>query len=554
VKRKTPSAATKLLNSVRPNILDRAIGFVSPSTAVRRLQARKAYALMGGGSYTGASKSRRASQGMRSFGGGPEADLNSDLPALRARSRELYRNTPIARGAVNEKVAVCVGAGHIVDPQINRDFLGLSLDEAEEWEANAAQIFRTHANSENIHAGRTITFAEMEALTLTTVLLSGDMLIFDRFKQRRGAALSTCFQLIEGDRLQNEHGQADTDEISGGVKRDKDGEPTEYFILDKHPGEFRLSSGRNGKWYKAFTPDGQRRVRHLYFMRRPGQVRGEPFLAPVIEALKQLDRYSEAELWAAIVNSCFAVTSKTENGEGLDLPTLAGGSGETDKQEISITEPGMIVDLAQDEALDSFTPGRPSAQFDPFFRAIVSQMALALDTTEELLMRSFKASYSASRGAIEIAYRFAQGYEAWLVSKFCQPSYESVLAEAIAAGRLSAPGFFSDAFVRSAWLGATWTGPARISLNPKSESDADAADLEMGITDQYRLAAKRGLLLDNVLSNRAKAKRNEERLGLGRSAAQTTENRDEDQDEDPDEKPDDESGGDNTGEDKGDDK
>jgi len=505
--------------AVKPNIVDRAVTFFNPAAGFKRWRARQMMALAGG--YEGGARKRRDTAGFNPGGGGPEADLHLDLPALRDRSRDLYRNNPIARGAVNEKVSIVVGAGHIVDPQVNRDALGISVDQAQEWEGLAAQLFRAHAKSAEIHAGRMMSFAEMEALVLQSTLLSGDMLVFDRFIERPGAIFASCMQLVEGDRLANPFGQMDSDDISGGVKRDKDGAPVQYHVLRRHPGEYRRSGGATeGDWFDAFSKDGRRRVHHLYFHKRPGQVRGEPFLAPVIAALKQLDRYSEAELFAAVVNSCFAVKVKTESGEGLDLPAPPSSSAAAgDDREISLTEPGMIVDLATDEDITGFTPGRPSATFEPFFRAIVSQLAVALDTTEEVLMRSFKASYSASRGALEVAYRFAHSYEAWLVARFCQPVYEAVISEAVARGRLAAPGFFSDPFIRAAWLNAGWTGPARLSLNPKAESEADKLDLEMGITDKYRLAAKRGNLFDNVAENRAKSQRFEESLGLNPAPA-----------------------------------
>ena len=529
-KKTTPG--TRLARVTRPavkqNLIDKAVGYFAPGAALKRLQARSALALVGG--YAGASKSRRGLSGYRTFGGGPEYDLHHDLPTLRERSRDLYRNTPLARGAVNEKVSFVVGPGHIVDPQVDRDFLGLSLDEAEEWEGRAAQVFRAYARTENIHVGRQMNFADLEALTLLSVLLSGDLLIFDRFKRRTGVPFSTCLQLVEGDRLQNPGGGSDNENVSGGVRRDDDGEPVEYYVLDQHPGEVRVGASRSGRWFKAFGPDGRRRVNHLFFHKRPGQVRGEPFLAPVIEALKQLDRYSEAELMAAVVNSCFAITTSTESGDGLDLPAPIAGKQTPEQTEISLTQSGTIVDLAPDEKVESFTPGRPSAAFDPFFRSIVSQMAVALDTTEETLMRSFKASYSASRGAIEVAYRFAQGYETWLISKFCQPVYESVISEAVAQGILNAPGFFADPFRRAAWLGAMWTGPARLSLNPKAEAEADKVDLELGVVDKYRIAAKRGLIFDNVANNRAKSQRREVTLGLrgGASSQETNDTEDED--------------------------
>lgn len=496
------------------SLLDRFVAYVAPQAALKRLQARRALALVN--SYEGASRSRRGVASESAIGGGPIADLTFDLPALRARSRALYRNSAIPRGAINEKVSIVVGPGHIVSPQIDFELLGISQGEAQEWEGRASQLWRMHAKSENIHAGRTLNFAELEALILKSTLLSGDVLVLDRFKRRPGAIASTCFQLIEGDRLASPVGKIGDARESDGVRRDADGEPTHYHILDEHPGEFTTTAGLKGKWYAAYAPDGARRIRHLMFAKRPGQVRGEPFLAPVIEAMAQLKRYSEAELMAAVVNSCFAITSTTPDGTGLALTEeqVAGGSGSSATPGIDIVEPGSIVNLAEGETIEGFTPERPSANFDPFFRSIVSQMAVALDTTEEVLMRSFKASYSASRGAIEVAYRFCQSYDSWLVSKFCQPAYEAFIAEQVANGQLSAPGFFGDPVRRAAWCGAQWTGPARISLNPKAEADADSVDLELGVTNKFLVAAKRGQILEQVIAGRAKAQSLEDKAGL----------------------------------------
>ena len=61
---------------------------------------------------------------------------------------------------------------------------------------------------------------------------------------------------------------------------------------------------------------GRRNAIHLFERRRPGQSRGVPYLAPVIETLKQLDRYTEAEIAAAVVAGLFAVFVKSE-GDGL---------------------------------------------------------------------------------------------------------------------------------------------------------------------------------------------------------------------------------------------
>ena len=50
----------------------------------------------------------------------------------------------------------------------------------------------------------------------------------------------------------------------------------------------------------------------IFESERAEQYRGVPYLAPVIESLKQLTRYSEAEIMAAVINGFFTVFITTE--------------------------------------------------------------------------------------------------------------------------------------------------------------------------------------------------------------------------------------------------
>lgn len=60
----------------------------------------------------------------------------------------------------------------------------------------------------------------------------------------------------------------------------------------------------------------------------------------------------------------------------------------------------------------------------------------------------------------------------WFSDDFCQPVYEEWLAEAVARGRIIAPGFFTDPARRKAYTGCAWNGPARTNLNPVQEVEA----------------------------------------------------------------------------------
>lgn len=69
----------------------------------------------------------------------------------------------------------------------------------------------------------------------------------------------------------------------------------------------------------------------------------------------------------------------------------------------------------------------------------------------------------------------------WFVDDFTQPIFEIWLAEAVAIGRIKAPGFFDDPLVRNAWSGANWRGPIQGQLDPKKEAEAQILLINKGI-------------------------------------------------------------------------
>ena len=81
-------------------------------------------------------------------------------------------------------------------------------------------------------------------------------------------------------------------------------------------------------------------------------------------------------------------------------------------------------------------------------------------------------------------------YRSWLASDFCQPIFEEWLAEAVAKGRIPAPGFFSDPLIRKAYCGAEWNGPAQGLLNPVQEVEAATKRVEQGFSTREREAVE----------------------------------------------------------------
>lgn len=462
------------LPPVTLNSLDRLIGYVSPRRLAQRIHARQVLGMMaGGGAYTSVRKRGGTSQ-WAAVDYGPNAALLPDLPDLRAQSREIIRTTPLARGAVNTVVTNTVDTGLQPRPVPNATFLGLSRDQAAKWKAAALAEWWLWAGSAECDLERTLNFGELQALGFRASLTGGDSFAIKRYFERIGSPYGLKLQMIAGDRVSNPHGQADRRGLQGGVEYDINGAPIAYHVSRYHPGELLRSGAQEWDRVPAFgEQSGMRQVLHLYNKLEPEQLRGEPYLAPVVDLLRQLGTYTDAELQAAVVNSCFAVVSKTEGAQGVDLegapaPSQTDGRG----QPINIARAGQVVDLAMNESIESFSPERPATGFDPFVQAILRQIGVALELPFEVLIKHFTSSYSAARAALLEVWKFYRGRRAWLTNRLCQPAYEALITEAVARGRLEAPGFLEDETIRAAYLACEWHGPSPGHIDPLREAQA----------------------------------------------------------------------------------
>ena len=474
--------------TVEETIADKVVEYFSPERYARRMRSRLQVEMASGG-YSGGQSSKRTLTSWITKGNDADGDINPDLVKLRERSRDLGRNSPLAAGAFSTKVDHVVGTGLALRPRIDHLKLGWTEAQADALGVEIQREWRLWAESPECDATRTLNFYELQALAFRAVLESGDVLAVLPHIERVGNPYGLKVQLVEADRLSNPKSAADTDAIAGGVEVDGHGAPVAYHIARTHPGNLRTARPLEWDRLEAYGRTGRKNVIHLYRKMRPGQRRGVPDLAPVIESLKQLDRYTEAEIMAAVVSGMFTVFVKTQNGAGLSpmSPTTEVG-GATSDEDFRMAN-GAILDLLPGEDVTFANPNRPNTAYDPFTIAILRQIGVGLDLPFEVLMKHFTASYSASKAALLIAWKFFNGRRAWLAGGFCDPVYEAWLTEAVARGRIRAPGFLTgDASVRKAYLGCVWVGDAPGHLDETKEVEAARMRVELGVSTLDREA------------------------------------------------------------------
>lgn len=477
-----------MARKVELNALDRAIAVVAPGWAAQRMKARAVMAF-GGGYFGGSARGRSSLANWNPGASDADGDISPDLGDLRAYSRDLARTSALAGGAISTVVTNVVGTGLAVTPTPDAAFLGMSEEQMRAWTDQVSREWRLWCESTECDLTRTQNFYGLQALAFRSMLESGDVVALPTMSGG-GRPYRLALQLIEADRLCNESFGGDTERLVQGVELDEKGAAVRYHIASRHPGARQRASMT---WTKipAFDANGRRTVLHLFDRRRPGQSRGVPYLSPVIEPLKQLKRYTEAEISAAVISAAFAVFVKMDPeafdslfDDDASKNAYLGSAKKWDGsvQTASLDNPGRAVNLLPGESIDAPDIGRPNAQFDPFVSAVLRQIGVGLELPFEVVIKHFNSSYSAARAALLDAWRFFRGRRDWLAGAFCQPIYEFWLEEAIAIGRIRAPGFFADPAYRRAWSAAVWTGDGPGSIDPNKEIGAAIERINAGVS------------------------------------------------------------------------
>jgi lambda family phage portal protein len=452
-------------------------------------------AFFGRGGYEGARTDLRELMAWTPALGSADQDTLPDLPALRARTRDAERNQPLAAGALLTNVDNIVGWGLTPSAQIDATYLGLTDDEATAWEREAERIVEAVTETASFDVAGRNNFRQMQRLALRSVFSGGDALAVRRWRPRPGDVLALKVQLLEADRIANPSGRSNSADLREGVALDAYGCATGYWVASRHPSESLMGGAATYEFVPALGAESGMPMALLIMEQlRPGQTRGVPLLAPVLRQLKQLDRFTDSELAAAVIASFFTVFIESTPGavdddrtiadlEDADTADLFAGNNAKLGQ-------GAVVELPDGKKISTANPGRPNAQFEPFVNAVATYMGVGLGVPKELLLKAFNSSYSASRAALLEAWRMFGAKQDWLVESFCQPVYNWIISEAVDRGLLIAPGFADDPMIRRAYLGTMWTGPTVNQLDPLKEVNAAIRRIEAGLSSRQIEAAQ----------------------------------------------------------------
>lgn len=406
-----------------------------------------------------------------------DEDIGDNKEILMARSRQLYMGNAIAVGAIRKMRTNIIGTGIKLKPKINKKILELSDEEADEIQNRIQTIWELWANSTECDSERQSNFYQLQSLAFITQLIDGECFVLLPLKESNNDFFELKIKLIDSARCVTPY--SSNVDAKNGVELNAAGEVVAYwFINDK------LSL--QPKRIQATGKNGRRNILVLMEKERIGQRRGVPLLAPVIEMLSQITKFTNAELMNAVVSSMFSVFITSDlNANPISDLFQEKQSGKENNYSLGS---GTIMELEPGQDVKFAEPTRPNTQFDNFLFSMCKQLGAALEIPVEVLLSNFNASYSASKASLEEVWKMYLMRRSWIVANFCQPIFEEWLDEAVAKGYIKLKGYFDNPLIRKAYQQAEWYGETQSQLDPYKEVKAAELRIATGISTVAREA------------------------------------------------------------------
>ena len=360
-----------------------------------------------------------------------------------------------------------------------------------------------------------VTFAGQQRLALSATVLSGNCLYrlkpIDQLKaDQRALPVPMTLQLIDADRLVDRiqvHDIADSHTFERGIEFDADGERFRYWL--KPQTKNGVTSGEPIK-----VPAAE--MFHLFTEDDIDQILGSTWFAATLIGMRDIGDIEYNYQKSTAMASCVVMgvrlpTGKTRFGLNASTETQAGtydGTDLTDHDGNAVTkmQPGMIVNLGKDGALESVAPNIQTGNAESFLTHKLRATAGGLPGVKSSTVTGDyrNSSFSSERSADNDCWPEIEALQEWFASGFCQPIFAAVVKAAVAGGYFDGiitAGEFSDSPGR--YLAAKWQGPIQLSINPVDDTNAAALRMHHGLSSLQMECAKVSVNWRDVLRDNA---------------------------------------------------
>jgi len=399
----------------------------------------------------------------------PDGAISGSIDALRNQVRQLEYNNGFVSGPIRRIVNNVVGNGFHFQARVKADkkfgeIPKINADMAERFNYLAEKHWKKWEKEADKRLIRS--FPRLCRTMEGALIRDNEVLCIIRESARKGRMIPQCLEVLEADRLATPISEITNPQIRNGIVYDSEGVPETYLILKRHPGETLPMSGKKADEFEevpAWHGNGTKKVFHLFNPIRPEQSRGFSAWASALSYIQNLDRYHEAEIFAALEDACLTGFVKTPAPSAWQAnytdDNVASGDDSGKNNKIHSFAPNKWHYLNPGEDVDIHSPSRPNQAFGELTNQLLRGPANSLDIPPEVFSQNWAdMNYSNARTVLLAFYLSCRIRQQYLIESLCVPVYENILRSFVAKGLVPGMGFDRrmDDFLAHAWIPPGW--------------------------------------------------------------------------------------------------
>ena len=425
--------------------------------------------------------------------------LESQLSVIRARSRNLARNTALGRRFLTLVKNNIVGNGFRLQSRCGdwRNGKWVLDDLANQ---TIEEHFARWCRAAHCDITGQSTLAELTRLIAEGLARDGEFLVREIVGTKE-TPYRYQLQVLSVDRLDiNYRGTAPNgNTIRMGVERNSAGKPVAYYLLERNPND-----ALDGNTQVRVRVDASEII-HGFVRIDPEQIRGVPWAHAVMTGQNMLAMFEEAAVTSAVVGaSNMGFFRPPAPGDAAYVPPSDGAAGygaevadaeDADGNLMKEAVPGAFETLPPGWEFQKFDPAYPSQAFDPFVQSRKRDMASGLDVAHHNLSGDMTGvNYSSARIA-ELQERDCwRAGQQFLISKFAQRVAERWLEFSLLGGALTMPNgsAMPAAKLDKFRVGLGYTARGWDWVDPLKEVNAAKVAVAEGLATRTQIVASKG--------------------------------------------------------------
>lgn len=451
--------------------------------------------------YDAAGQGRRM-RGWSPASTGPNAAITG-LQTIRNRARDASRNDWSGESGVQKWATTLIGIG--ITPRFKRIASKVRKQQITDWWTD----FLSEMDADGASHGYA-----MQTLVVRSWFESGE--IFARRRARRiGENLTVPFQvqLIEADFVPMLDadmcpGMPVGNRIRSGIELTRIGRRAAYWFYKEHPGDGKGTNINSSDLVRIPADE----ILHVYELKRPGQLRGVPGMAPVLARMRSIGDYDDAVLERQKLANLFVSFITRNLPGGFDDVDPATGQplefSASDEPLVGL-QPGLQVELDPGQDVKFSNPPEAGTTYSEYMRTQNLGTAAASGIPYELFSGDIQNISDRTLRVLINEFRRLAEQRQWqiVIPRYCQPVIDWFADGLYLAGKISQTEIEAVRRVEHSPHG--WS-----HIHPVQDPQGKIIEIAAGLRSRSATIGERGDDAEAVDDERASDKKREDRLGL----------------------------------------